>query len=504
VTGSSGVTTNPTTGAVAVSLYQTINAQSGTSYTIQATDAASLVTFNNASAVAVTLPVATTTGFGVGFGFGIQNDGAGTVTLTPTTSTLLGAPTSTSMAIAQYYGCWFSSNGTNYQVDSCTPIIPNAGTAFSGLTAGTNTTAAMLVGTGASLGISGSGTISATALTGTPNITVGSVNSNAGLTLTNAANSYTQTSTGLSLTSGTTGFGRNITGTVNDASAVLGILDFANVTCTTCTATSYLVLWEVGGTSELSLSTSGVLSVNSNISTNGGYIQTYGSGSFQWNARGILTSPAAGNIQLGAGNTTSPVAQTLSMQGVSGVANTAGANDVIQGSLGTGNAAGATLSLSTAHTGTSGSGAQTANTQIVMGDNTVSMPNLASSSSAATGTVCWTTGGNLTVDTTLACLSSTGRIKQDVQDLDEGLSTVMALRPVSYDLKPEFNPKALGPQVGLIAEDVQKVDPRLIGLDTEGQPLGVRYMQLTAVLVKAIQEQQAEINELKAAARRTK
>lgn len=129
--------------------------------------------------------------------------------------------------------------------------------------------------------------------------------------------------------------------------------------------------------------------------------------------------------------------------------------------------------------------------------STVSFSGLASSSAAATGTVCWTTGGNLTVDTTLACLSSTARIKQDIEPLDEGLATVMALRPVSYDLKPEYDPKGLGPQVGLIAEDVQKVDPRLIGLDTQGHPLGVRYMQLTAVLVKAIQDQQREINQLK-------
>lgn len=128
----------------------------------------------------------------------------------------------------------------------------------------------------------------------------------------------------------------------------------------------------------------------------------------------------------------------------------------------------------------------------------VLMPGIASSSAATTGTVCWTTStGNLTVDTTLACLSSTRRIKQNIQPLDIGLKQVMALQPTSYDLKPQFNPKHLGPQVGLVAEDVEKVDPRLIGLDSTGRPEGVRYMQLTAVLVKAIQEQQTEIADLK-------
>jgi hypothetical protein len=73
----------------------------------------------------------------------------------------------------------------------------------------------------------------------------------------------------------------------------------------------------------------------------------------------------------------------------------------------------------------------------------------------------------------------------------------MALRPISYDLKDEYNPEHLGPMVGLIAEDVLKVDPRLVALDPGGDPRGVRYMQMTAVLVKAIQDQQHEIDQLK-------
>lgn len=128
----------------------------------------------------------------------------------------------------------------------------------------------------------------------------------------------------------------------------------------------------------------------------------------------------------------------------------------------------------------------------------VTMPGLASSSAATTGTLCWTTvTGNVNVDTTLACLSSTKRIKQHIQPLDAGLAEVMKLRPVSYDLKPEYNPKGLGPMVGLVAEEVQKIDPRLVGLDANGDPQGVRYMQMTAVLVKALQEEQAEITELR-------
>jgi hypothetical protein len=127
----------------------------------------------------------------------------------------------------------------------------------------------------------------------------------------------------------------------------------------------------------------------------------------------------------------------------------------------------------------------------------ISAPNLTQSSAAQTGTLCWTTGGAFSVDTTVGCLASSARFKMNDKPLDAGLKTVMALRPVSYDLKPEYNPAGLGRQVGLIAEEVREVDDRLIAYDDDGQPRGVRYMQLTAVLIHAIQEQQREIDALK-------
>lgn len=117
------------------------------------------------------------------------------------------------------------------------------------------------------------------------------------------------------------------------------------------------------------------------------------------------------------------------------------------------------------------------------------MPGLAASSAATTGTLCWTTGtGLVNVDTTVACLASTRKVKQDIEPLDIGLGAVLRMQPVSYDLKPEFNPEHLGRQVGLVAEDVALIDPRLVAVDDKGEPRGVRYMQLTAVLVRSIQE----------------
>ncbi len=127
----------------------------------------------------------------------------------------------------------------------------------------------------------------------------------------------------------------------------------------------------------------------------------------------------------------------------------------------------------------------------------LSAPNLAASSAAQTGTLCWTTGtGNFTVDTTTTCLLSTRRVKQDIHPLNVGLAEIMALHPVSYELRPEYDSAHLGQQVGLISEEVAVTDARLISRETDGTPLGVRYQQLTAVLVKAIQEQQHQIAHL--------
>lgn len=127
------------------------------------------------------------------------------------------------------------------------------------------------------------------------------------------------------------------------------------------------------------------------------------------------------------------------------------------------------------------------------------LPSVATSSAAQTGTLCWAAAG-LTVDTTTTCLASSIRFKNNVVSLDDtsGLDEVMQLRPVSYDLKPEYDPFHIGRQVGLIAEEVLKVDPRLVRVE-DSLPTGVRYPQMAAVTVKAIQEQQHEITQLRVA-----
>lgn len=88
-----------------------VNAQTGTTYTVLASDNTKLVTHTNASSTAVTLPQAGTAGFAAGFMYFVENRGAGTVTITPTTSTIDGAA---SLALTQNQGVCIFSDGTNY------------------------------------------------------------------------------------------------------------------------------------------------------------------------------------------------------------------------------------------------------------------------------------------------------------------------------------------------------------------------------------------------------
>lgn len=93
-----------------------VNAQTGTSYTFVSGDRGKVVSFENASAIAVTLPQAqSSTAAAVGYtGWYVLaiNDGAGVVTITPTTSTIGGA---SSLALSQHQGALIVSDGTNYK-----------------------------------------------------------------------------------------------------------------------------------------------------------------------------------------------------------------------------------------------------------------------------------------------------------------------------------------------------------------------------------------------------
>ena len=81
--------------------------------------------------------------------------------------------------------------------------------------------------------------------------------------------------------------------------------------------------------------------------------------------------------------------------------------------------------------------------------------------------------------------------KKDIVDINYGLDTVKKLKPRTYKMKTDDEQ-----QIGFIAQELELDIPEVVGGEDGNK--GVSYGQLTAVLTKAIQEQQTIIEDLKA------
>lgn len=80
--------------------------------------------------------------------------------------------------------------------------------------------------------------------------------------------------------------------------------------------------------------------------------------------------------------------------------------------------------------------------------------------------------------------------KKDIVDIDYGLDDLMKLQPRRYRMKADNSE-----QIGLIAQELEQIIPEVVGGE-EGQK-GTSYDNLSALIIKAIQEQQGEIEELR-------
>ena len=95
-------------------------------------------------------------------------------------------------------------------------------------------------------------------------------------------------------------------------------------------------------------------------------------------------------------------------------------------------------------------------------------------------------------------IASDARLKENVKDLNYGLKDVLDIRPVSFDWKEKRNGQH---DIGVIAQEIEKIIPEVVvevdTLNSEDTHKTVDYAKLTSVLIKAVQEQQQQINELK-------
>ena len=82
----------------------------------------------------------------------------------------------------------------------------------------------------------------------------------------------------------------------------------------------------------------------------------------------------------------------------------------------------------------------------------------------------------------LGTTTSSRRFKEEIKPMERASEALFALKPVTFRYKKDLD-SARTPQFGLVAEDVEKVDPDLVVRDKEGKPYSVRYEQVNAMLL---------------------
>ena len=105
----------------------------------------------------------------------------------------------------------------------------------------------------------------------------------------------------------------------------------------------------------------------------------------------------------------------------------------------------------------------------------------------------------VSADGQLGIALSAVRFKEAIKPIDTASEAIFALNPVTFRYKEQFDPKRV-PQFGLVAEEVEKVNPDLVRRDRDGKLQTVRYDAVNAMLLneflkehKKVQEQAATI-----------
>jgi hypothetical protein len=95
----------------------------------------------------------------------------------------------------------------------------------------------------------------------------------------------------------------------------------------------------------------------------------------------------------------------------------------------------------------------------------------------------------------LGTLTSSARYKTDIQTMGQASDALLALRPVTFRYKPEIDAQGL-PRFGLVAEEVEKVNPELVIHDPDGKPYTVRYEAVNALLLNEFLKEHRKVEDL--------
>jgi hypothetical protein len=100
-------------------------------------------------------------------------------------------------------------------------------------------------------------------------------------------------------------------------------------------------------------------------------------------------------------------------------------------------------------------------------------------------------------DHKLGTVTSSKRFKKDIRPMDSASRELFALKPVSFHYNEDID-AAGRTQFGLVAEDVEKVNPDLVVRDKEGKPYSVRYDQVNAMLLNEFLKEHRKVEQLEA------
>ena len=100
-------------------------------------------------------------------------------------------------------------------------------------------------------------------------------------------------------------------------------------------------------------------------------------------------------------------------------------------------------------------------------------------------------------DNKIGTLASSRRYKEEIKPMDKTSEALLSLKPVTFRYKQELDPHHV-PMFGLIAEDVEKVNPDLVIRNKKGEVETVRYDAVNAMLLNEFLKEHQKVQELEA------
>jgi hypothetical protein len=109
-------------------------------------------------------------------------------------------------------------------------------------------------------------------------------------------------------------------------------------------------------------------------------------------------------------------------------------------------------------------------------------------------------GGIVVVGTDgkLGTVASSERFKEAIKPMGKASEAILALKPVSFRYKHKLDHDGI-PQFGLVAEQVEKVNPDLVARDHQGKIITVRYEAVNAMLLNEFLKEHRKVQLLEGA-----